>query len=422
MLGVLTSVYSYAVDIYMADLQVFKGSEQSAENLIQKSSFSSLLSYELSRIPSSELTYKNIKKFSLSTKRVLKSEYIASKIDALVVCHFEKIDYLVFGTLLIDPATKNYSTSIKLYSLEKNEVIHEINLKKMVTNEEDYIKELSSLIDRDFNKLLAADIIKKPEVIAAAVIEETENKTPDQIKEPEQEDKTSDANKAAAVVTPADEEKHTEDTEDIKDTEDAKPLSAVLAKFIKKKEEEKQEAAADQEKKPAEKLFGIFTSLGYFVPFSGEWTSHILACVSLEEGLKYHFYLVNTEGFDFLLRPAIFVNYTFALSPDLSFLVHYHTLKFKGTIDAYFEFGDVFAFYAGGGTFYRFDIIDYETPSGVFRTDLPSALGATVMLGVEFNLNKEKTFSLGVVNALDMTFYSEMIIEYEILAQMVFKL
>lgn len=429
LLGVLTNVYSYGVDIYMAELQVSRGVEESSRKIIENSSFTSLLTHELSKVSSDKLVYKGIKKLSLPSKRVLKSDYITSKIDALVVCHFEKINYIVFGTLVIDPETNKYATSLKLYSLEKNAIIHEMNLDKIVTNESDYIKELSNVIKSDLQRLAAAEVITEAEIITAAVIEEnketetTPTEETDKSAETEKEDIPPDKN-TAAVISPSKEEDKA-DKEEIKDSGDAekgKPLDAVLAKFIKKKEEEKQEAAADEEKKPAEKLFSVFTSLGYFISFAGKWTPYLLSCVSLEQGLKYHFYLANTEGFDFLIRPAVFINYTFALNPDLTFLIHYHTLKFKVTLDAYFEFGNFFAFYAGGGPFYRFDIIDFQTPSGIFRTDMPYALGTTVILGVEFHLNKEKTFSLGLVNALDMTFYSEMLIEYEILAQVIFKL
>ncbi|MBN1799618.1 MAG: hypothetical protein JW822_13665 [Spirochaetales bacterium] len=426
LLGVITNVYSYGVDIYMAELQVSKGAEVSSRKIIENSSFTSLLTYELSKMSSGDLAYKGLKKLSLPSRRVLKSEYITSKIDALVVCHFEKIDYIVFGTLLIDPDTNKYSTSLKLYSLEKNAIIHEMNLDKIVTNESDYIKELSNVINSDLQRLSSAEVIKEAEITTAAVVAESkETDKTEAAAETETEAEAAAETTAAAVVTPTGEKDKEEIKEQIKEAENVnrdKPLNAILAKFIKKKEEEKQEVAAAEAQKPAEKLVSVFTSLGYFVPFSGEWTPYLLACVSLEQGVKYHFYLANTEGFDFLIRPAFFVNYSFALNPDLSFLIHYHTLKLKGTLDAYFEFGDFFAFYVGGGPFYRFDIIDFETPHGIFRTDLPYALGTTILLGVEFHLNKEKTFSLGVVNALDMTFYAEMIIEYEIMAQVIFKL
>jgi hypothetical protein len=418
--GVVLNISSFGVDIYLAELQVFKGAEASSKTMVEKNAFSSLLTYEISRISSGELTYKGLKKFSPSTERVLKNEYVTSKIDALVVCHFEKIDYLIFGTLLINPETNNYSASLKLYSLEKNAIIHEIDLNKTAANEDEFIKELSPVIDKDMNKLLAAGVIVKPEVITTAVTKEIKETPPEEEKKAAEEkkpaeNKVPDKNTTAAAVTP-------EAEKDLKKNEEkGKSLDEVLAKFIKKKEEEK-EAAAEKDKKPTEKLLSVFTSLGYFIPLSGEWKPFIMPCVSIEEGIKYSLYLANTEGFDFVIRPAAYINYTFALNPDVSFLIHYHSLKFKGTVDAYFEFANFFAFYAGGGLFYRVDIIDYQTPTGIFRTDIPYALGSTVILGVEFYLNKEKTYSLGLVNVLDMTFFQELIIEYEILAQVSFKL
>ncbi|MEJ2664626.1 MAG: hypothetical protein P8107_11385 [Spirochaetia bacterium] len=411
-------MYSYGVDIYLAELQASRGADQSSAKPIEKSSFTSLLVYELSRVSSGSLTYKGIKKLSTETKRVLKNDYITSKIDALVVCHFEKINYIIFGTLLINPQTNEYTAALKLYGLEKNTVIHEITFKQVVTNEDGYLTDLARRVNDDLSRLLAAGVITQPPVIVAQTPEPTPKPTP---KPPEKEPETVTTPPAAAETKT--EKTETEQSEQAEKTDEGKPLDAVLAKFVKKKEEEKQAAeAAAKANKPAEPGMNIFTSIGYFLSMSGEWNPYILPCVSIEQGVKFNLFLVNTEGFDFLLRPAVFINYQFALSPDLSFIVHYHTLKLKGTVDAYFEFGDFFAFYAGGGPFYRFDIIDHQTPSGTFRTDLPFALGTTFMLGVEFYLNKEKTFSIGLVNALDMTFYAEMVLEYEILAQIAFKL
>jgi hypothetical protein len=417
-LVVFGGAVSPAVDIYLAGLQVFEGADRAGAKPIEKSSFSSLLVYELSRISSGLLTYKGIKKLSTETKRVLKNEFVTSKIDALVVCHFERIDYLIFGALLINPKTNEYSAELQLYSLGKNAIIHEIKFDQTVTNEDGYLKDLAARINDDLERLLAADIITEPPSIAAAVI-------PPNTTVPPVENKTAETAppvKSENTVKEPVKEPEKEEPEAAKNTEEGKPLDAVLAKFIQKKEEEEQEKAAEQKKKPEEPQMSIFTSLGYFLSMAGKWSPLILPCVSIEEGFKYNLYLVNTEGFDFLLRPALLLNYQFALSPDLGNLIHYHTLKLKGTLDAFFEFGNIFAFYAGGGMFYRFDIIDYQNPVGIFHTDLPFAMGSTVILGVEFYMNKEKSFSLGLVNVLDMTFYSQMVLEYEILAQISFKL
>jgi hypothetical protein len=428
MLVAFGGAVSSAVDVYIAGLQMFEGADRAGGKPIEKSGFTSLLVYELSRISSGSFTYKGIDRLSTETKRVLKSEFITSKIDALVVCHFEKIDYLIFGTLLINPETNEYAAALQLYSLGKNAVIHDIKFDRTVTDEDEYIKELGTRINNDLERMLAADIITQPKVVTAAVTPKNNITPPAQNKAAETPPPVKTENKKREPKQEAEKEKpepvknEAVENEAVKNEEEGKPLDTVLAKFIKKKEEEEQEESAAKEKKPEEPLMSVFTSLGYFLSMTGKWSSLILPCVSVEEGVKYNLYLVNSEGFDFLIRPAFVINYQFALSPDLDNLVHYHTLKLKGTLDTFFEFGNFFAFYAGGGVFYRFDIIDYQTPSGTFRTDLPYALGTTVILGVEFYMNKEKSFSLGLVNVLDLTYYSQMITEYEILAQISFKL
>jgi len=359
---VITYIFS-TVDIYISDLVVLKSDSSNIENE-EEEYLSSLFQEELIKTSSNSISYKTISTKGIDKLGGLNIDKVTTSLDALAVCFFQGIEYLIYGTIVIEGDNNQYSTSIKLYSKDAHKIIYEKNYTNVTTSKESYIAELANIINQEvselFEKIEKGDIVLTEERTFKPIIKQDE---PINIGEDEEDKK-------------------------IKDNA---------------------------------KIFAFSISIGYYFPFMGKWMDILIPCTSIESGVKFGFVLADTDGFDLLLRPGIFFNYSFAINKPQNYIVHYHSLAGKIGLELYFEFSDFFAFSLGGGPQYKFDIIDRQTPSGGFWTDLPYAFGVFANLGIEFILGDDGAFSIGINNILDITFFNETNIEYKILIHFLFK-
>ena len=138
--------------------------------------------------------------------------------------------------------------------------------------------------------------------------------------------------------------------------------------------------------------------------------------------IKYEVPITDTNEFDFSVRLGGGFSYSFAKNQPSIPYISYHSLAVKTAAEAYFQFSEVFAVFLGGGPFYQLDVIDFQNVSGSFFTDKATALGVQALLGVEFMLNKEGTFGMGLVNSLDIALFSTTSIEYNVRVVFIFRI
>jgi hypothetical protein len=377
---------AFPVDIYLSKLQGFYTSRSDSESLNRKVDFiSNQLKKELMNQSSDIITYDDLGGLAQRQRREYNAEPITDTLDALAVCFFYNIEYVLFGELYINSDTNQYRAEIKLYSKASGDITHTIEYSKVAEN------------DISFSSGLATTINQELMVKIAGISGEKE-----------QGDETTDEERLLDTVR---EELDKSDEDDRTARDDRRDDRRDDDRYTR-----------DDGK---EKVFGLYASLGYFIQFTGEWVGVVLPCATMEEGVQWALPVVDKENFDFYIRPALLFNYSFSVQDPFNtyhIYVHYHSLAVKGNVDFFFEYSDFFGFFVGLGPQFKIDIIDFRTRSADFYTDIPYAFGVCGNAGVEFALNKPGTFRLGVNNVFDFTFYDATYIDYKILIYSIFRI
>ncbi|MBN2532503.1 MAG: hypothetical protein JXB88_06400 [Spirochaetales bacterium] len=366
----------YSIDIHISKLQGFYKARSEADVLSKKVEFiSTQLKKELIRQSSDIITYIDISGLAKQRRKEYDAEPVTDTLDALAICFFYNIDFVLFGDLYLGGDEDQYKSQIKIYSKKTGDIVHTIEYSKTVENDITYAKELANAINQELMVKFAG--YSEDDVIA-------EGKEDKRILDKLKDNKTNDS------------------------TEISDRIEGV-----------------DTIPEPGERIFGFYLSLGYYFQFSGEWKDSIMPSVTLEQGVNWSIRLVDNEFFDFYIRPFILVDYSFSVQDPYNTYhryIHYHSLAFKVNLDCLFEFNDIFGFFIGFGPHYRFDIIDYRTYSNSFYTDIPYALGLCVNAGVEFNLNKEGSFKIGLNSIFDITFFDSLYTDLKVLSYVIFKI
>jgi hypothetical protein len=72
----------------------------------------------------------------------------------------------------------------------------------------------------------------------------------------------------------------------------------------------------------------------------------------------------------------------------------------------------------GGGPGYRVDIIDYETTTRTFVSDMSFTFDVFAGVGVELLVGRHRSIALGLSNEIDVAFFSDRRIRNGVLAAM----
>jgi len=374
------NLYSY--EIYISKLQGFYQARSEADVLTRKVDFiSNELKKELLRQSSDIITYEDLGILAQKRRRDYDAEPITDTLDALAVSFFYNIDFILYGELYLGGENSQYKAQINVYSKNSGDIIHTIEYTKNVENDITFAKGLASTINQEL--MVKFEGYSEDSVIAG-----------------EKDDK----NRSLDVLN---------DRGDRKSSEDG---SSSISDQIH---------GADTKIEPEERIIGVRTSVGFFLQFSGEWIEAVMPTATVEEGLQFDFMIVDGKSFDFYLRPSILFNYAFAVQDPFNTYhryIHYHSLAFKLNLDFFFVLNGFFGFFVGLGPHYKVDIIDFRTHSDDFYTDIPYALGLSGNLGVEFSLNKQRSFSLGLDGIFDFTFYNDIYIDSKFLTYFVFRI
>lgn len=378
-----SSMCLYSIDIHISKLQGFYKARSETDILSQKVDFiSNQLKKELMRQSSDVITYADLGSLAQKRRREYDAEPVTDTLDALAVCFFYNIDFILFGELYLGGDDDQYKAQINVYSKKSGDIIHTIEYSKTVENDITYVKGLASAVNQELMVKFAG--YSEDSVIAGETDEE--GRILDQVRD---------------------------ELDERKDTDDSSRIADQI------------EGADTKIPKTGERVFGIYVSIGYFFQLSGEWIDAIMPSVTLEEGVNWAIRLVNTKTFDFYIRPAVLFNYSFSVQDPFNKYhryIHYHSLTFKGNLDFLFEFADIFGFFIGFGPHYKIDIIDFRTYSDSFYTDIPYALGLCANAGIQFNLSKDGSFQLGLNGVFDFTFFNSIYIDSKVLSYVIFRL
>ncbi|MBN1698305.1 MAG: hypothetical protein JW881_12395 [Spirochaetales bacterium] len=414
LLGVTTHVSGISVYVSSLNSSYKSYSDLTQESHKRKTDIISILFKKvLTDHSTGDLTFKDLSLLEKEKPSFISNEPVTDNLDALAICFFHKVDYVLYGELFIENDEKRYIASIKIYSKIAGDTVFSTDMVKDVSNEEEFVDALAERITIEFGYKYAE--IKTREEKTAR---ERAEKLREEIGEPEIAEK----------------EKETETGEEEGKATISKEESDLLAKIEKLLDEKESGKEVKEEvvvkdipgtvRTSTEKIMSFHISAGYFYTVLGEWKDVVFPCVSLEEGIKWSLLLVNTATFDFYLRPAILIDYSFAIQSDDNAYhryVHYHSLTGKLLIEAFFEFGDFFGFFIGASPHYKLDIIDFRTHFDTFYTDIPYAFGVSGNLGCEFALNREKTFNMGLNVVTNITFFDTLYLDIKAYSHILLK-
>ncbi|MBN2442168.1 MAG: hypothetical protein JXJ04_12515 [Spirochaetales bacterium] len=365
----------FPVNIYISKLQAFYKARSDTDNLSRKAdSISNQLKKELMEQSSEIITYNDLGSLAQKQRREYDAEPITDTLDALAVCFFYNIDFILFGELYIGGDAEQYRVQMKLYSKISGDVIHVIDYSSPAGNDSAFVTGLATTINQEL-------------MVKIAGVTEDSKIT----------DKKTDEDRVLDKVR----DNLDEQTDGDSSADDDKDREAAGSKITK------------------EKIFGVWISLGYFIQIHGEWTGIVMPTATLEQGVNWSLRAIDGKTFDFYIRPSLLFNYSFSVQNPYNTYhnyIHYHSLTVKANVDFFFEFYDFFGFFAGFGPHYKIDIIDFRVRSADFYTDITYALGLSANAGVQLSLNKEKNLDFGLNNIFDFTFYQNTYIDYKILA------
>ncbi len=124
-------------------------------------------------------------------------------------------------------------------------------------------------------------------------------------------------------------------------------------------------------------------ALGNFWPIEEEW-GDLKPRTMLESGFKAGFSVFRTRVIQIEAQePGLLFNYAFSTNEPEALIVHYHTLNPRIPLELCLGVGDRWNFWVGGGPEYRVDIIDFETSTLEFVTDIAYAFGVFGSAGIE---------------------------------------
>ncbi len=385
----LLGVNLYAIEIYIDDFQVIRLNPTEDEKVIEEENeeISALLKNKILQTSTISLTYIPISNIS-NKPDDLNILPIKNTLGALAACFFYKIDYILFGEISIETYNNKYLTIIKLYSKEENRIIYDLSYTENVNDQNEYFLGLVNTINQELTVILKQERLEQEKL--------------------EQEKLEQERLEQARLEQEWLEQERLE--------------QAKIEEEINNEPEEDENEENNAENEDKNSIIGFFTSIGHYFILNSEWKESISSVTCLELGIKFDFEVADNEKFDFLLRPGFLFDYSFAFNKERDGqIIHYHSLTSRLLLEAAFEFSDKFDFFIGSGIQYRFDIIDYQSPTNSFVTDIPYALGTFASLGFDLLIGKRKNTYIGLTNILDFTFFNELDINLKVMVHLYFK-
>ena len=321
---------------------------------------------------------------SPASQKILNRDLILTKLEASVVCYYENLDYLLYGKIAVDQNTGTFKATVALYEKQTNAILKLMEFRDTARDAEAFVRNLIPQMAKDVLILFSGR-------------EQPESSPPPEEKQiPDQ-----------TTVT------RTDGTDIKTRTEETPP-----ERDEKTGTEEK--TAPPPEKK--ERPISLYVEGGGFFIMQHEWFTAIDPLVTGDLGVKVELPIINTTNLDFSLRVGGALSYAFAHNKPAIPYISYHSIKVKSAIEAYLQFSEFFAVYLGGGPFYQLDVIDFQNVSKSFFTDRATTLGAQALLGVDFILNQEGTFGMGLVNSLDVSLFQTNAITYNLRIVFIFRI
>jgi len=381
----------WSLDIFIAPFKILDSTGEQIADSTTEAKLLEALQKTVAGLSTTEFVFKPLPPLSNATTNILKHSYVQTKLEASIVCFYEKIDFLLYGTLVFDKANRSYSAQFALYHKESNSILRQLTYTAQTEDASAFISQIGQKIASE-----------APQALPLTSIKEREPSTP-----PTPTSSPEKQNPPPITKT------------DPKETTPATTFESTKATPSPVQTEEKIKYV---EAPPREKLIQAIFAAGYFFILDHEWENMLNPFAVLSGGASLELPLIdNPLGFDFSLRTTAFLQYAFANAQPNRPYVHFHALKFKAHLEAYFQFQELFGFFAGAGLFYRLDVIDFATMVNNFFTDHVLALGAYAVLGTELMLNADRTLGIGILNSLDITFYSQTSFEYNLQLYFVFK-
>jgi hypothetical protein len=399
----------YAADVLVYNFNVVtKGQEvsQGATDENATARLSTIFQNAFSSISNDSISYRapggqSSKKVS-STLRI-----IQNKVNALAVCFYYDAEYVLYGNIEIDSASKKYSTVIQVYSKTQNETVFDIKYSKQAKDETTYAGDLADIV----NKQLVETIKSLPPTPSEQRIEDIQKKLSDAEKKKAEESKVEQKDERLLSFM-----------EKLLDTVQ-KNETQNQTQTKEEKSESKKESTKLPDKFP-NKVMSFYFGVGYPFMLTGAWMDLALPLVTVQAGPKLHFTLVDTNSFDFCIRPGLYVDYSVSMYKNAGYTDYFYIHSFGGSLglDFYFEFNNIFGLALGGGGQYDFDVVTFrEGVSKIWYSYMSYTSGAYGNLSLELVFGKEKNFVIGINNIVQFLFYNTMAINYRIMLTSTFK-
>ncbi|RPJ06607.1 MAG: hypothetical protein EHM28_09770, partial [Spirochaetaceae bacterium] len=216
------------------------------------------------------LSFKPLSTLSPMSLNILTKNFITTKLEASVVCFYEKIDFILYGTITVDPVKQTYTSSLYFYNRSRNSVLRQFDSSGQAPSMESYLAEIAPPVAEEIQKVIAS--------LPAVKTEPRPTPPPTGDKLPEITPPTTDK-----TVPPVDTGDKTATQPD--KTEPAADKTATPENAV---------AIPQLPPEPVERNFGIIISAGYFLMFLHEWQDAIIPCVVLEQGIKTTSLFVDT--------------------------------------------------------------------------------------------------------------------------------
>lgn len=382
----------WSLEIFIAPFKVLTPTGEQILDSMGEAKLLESLQNTLTQLSNPELVFKPLPPLSKATLNILKHSYVQTKLEASIVCFYEKIDYLLYGMIVFDKQNRIYSAQFTLYHRDSNSNLRQLSYAAQTDDESAFITQLGQKIATETPQVLSAGSIKERDTATSS----STTTSSAQERNPPPLSKT-DTKEATPITTP----------------ETTKPAPSSV---------QTEEKIKYVEAPPRERLIQAIFASGFFFILEHEWMNMVKPFAVLSSGASLELPLIdNPLGFDFSLRASGFLQYAFANAQPNRPYTHFHSLKFKVSLEAYFQFQELFGFFAGAGPFYRLDVIDFATMVNLFFTDHVLALGGYAIVGLELMLNADRTLGIGILNSLDVTFYSQISYEYNLQFYFIFK-
>ena len=390
------ALFLVAEDIYISPFQLTgeRGEIDSGRRETQEEiNLGSLLYKGLAAAAPGHLKYSPLPKLSAASLKILNRNMVLTKLEASVVCYYENIDYLLCGKIAVDKAASSYRTSIFLYERKSNSILKQMEFRGTAPKAEDFITKLITPLSKDIQIIFTG--------------REMTERLPPVVNDDKQLPDSTDILR--------------EDETDIKTKIQEEPDAVI------KGDKTTDESKAIDEKKEhppsiPEHRISLYAEGGLFFIMQHEWQDAISPIATADLGIKFELPIVDSRELDFSIRLGGAFSYSFANNKPSIPYISYHSLALKSSLEAYLQLNEFFSVFLGGGPLYQVDVIDFQNLSKSFFTDRASALGIQALLGVEFLINEDGTFGMGLVNSLDITLFSTTSIEYNLRIVFIFRI